>query len=98
MKNAIIIILCLALILVSVELYQTNKRLKFWQRNAIGNGRGRIRRNEIKQNDMGQIHKNTAKKLNEQNAIIEDLTNENRRLQRLNETYKRQIERRDGNG
>lgn len=94
MKNAIIIILCLALILVSIELYQTNKRLKFWQRNAIGNGRGRIKRNEIAQSEIGQIHAKTAKKLTEQTAIIEDLQTELRNLRRINENYKKQLERR----
>lgn len=94
MKNAIIIILCIALILVSIELYQTNKRLKFWQRNAIGNGRGRIKRNEIAQAEIGQIHAKTAKKLNEQAAIIEDLQTELRNLRKINENYKKQLERR----
>ena len=94
MKNAIIIILCIALILVSVELHQTHKRLKFWQRNAIGNGRGRIKRNESVQAEIGQIHAKTAKKLNEQAAIIEDLQTELRNLRRVNETYRKQLERR----
>lgn len=93
MKNAIIIILCLALILVSIELYQTHKRLKFWQRNAIGNGRGRIKRNESAQAEIGQIHAKTAKKLTEQAAIIEDLQTELRNLRKINENYKKQLER-----
>lgn len=93
MKTAIIIILCIALILVSLELYQTNKRLKFWQRNAIGNGRGRIKRNESVQAEIGQIHAKTAKKLTEQAAIIEDLQTELRNLRKINENYKKQLER-----
>lgn len=93
MKTAIIIIPCIALILVSIELYQTNKRLKFWQRNAIGNGRGRIKRNESVQAEIGLIHAKTAKKLNEQAAIIEDLQTELRNLRKINENYKKQLER-----
>ena len=77
----------------SVTLYFTNKRMEMWRDHSIKNGRAAIQKGKELRELDGQINRRAAKRIAEQNAVIEELEGEIRRLRRMNETYKKQLER-----
>lgn len=76
-----------------VALWAEHKEKLRYRDAALKNGRARLQRDEAHRDEIGQINRRAAKRIAEQNAIIEELEGEIRRLRKLNETYKKQLER-----
>lgn len=76
-----------------VALWTEHKEKLRYRDAALKNGRARLQRDEKHLDEIGQINRRAAHKIAEQNAVIEELEGEIRRLRRMNETYKKQLER-----
>ena len=76
-----------------VALWTEHKEKLRYRDAALKNGRARHQRDEKRRDEIGQINRRAAHKIAEQNAGIEELEGEIRRLRRMNETYKKQLER-----
>ena len=77
-----------------IALWTEHKEKLRYRDAALKNGRARLQRDEKHRDEIGQINRRAAHKIAEQNATIEELEGEIRRLRRTNETYKKQLERR----
>ena len=78
-----------------IALWTEHREKMRYRDAALKNGRARLQRDEKHRDEIGQINRRAAHKIAEQNATIEDLEGEIRRLRRMNETYKKQLERRN---
>lgn len=97
MTKQIITIFIFADIVVAILcilLWTEHKEKLRYRDAALKNGRARLQRDEKHRDEIGQINRRAAHKIAEQNAVIEELEGEIRRLRRMNETYKKQLERR----
>lgn len=90
----ITIISVLASVAFCIALWTEHKEKLRYRDAALKNGRARLQRDEKHRDEIGQINRRAAHKIAEQNATIEELEGEIRRLRRMNETYKKQLERR----
>lgn len=101
MKVAVLITLVVLLAAVSsvllLALVHTYREKKRWRDAALGNARKRLRRDDERDAEIGLINKRAAAKINELNAYLQDLREQNNRLRKINENYRKQLERR-GNG
>ena len=78
-----------------IALWTEHREKMRYRDAALKNGRARLQRDEKHRDEIGQINRRAAHKIAEQNAIIEELEGEIRRLRRINENYKKQLERRN---
>lgn len=90
----ITIIATLVSVAFCVALWTEHREKLRYRDAALKNGRARLQRDEAHRDEIGQINRRAAHKIAEQNATIEDLESEIRRMRRMNETYKKQLERR----
>ncbi len=92
-KLIITIIAVISSIVCCVVMWTEHKEKLRYRDAALKNGRARLQRDEEHLDEIGQINRRAAHKIAEQNATIEELEGEIRRLRRMNETYKKQMER-----
>lgn len=97
MKGHVLITLVVLLVAISsvllVALVDTYREKQRWRDAALGNARKRLCRDEEHEAEIGTIHKKAAAKINELNAYLQDMRDENSRLRKINENYRKQIER-----
>lgn len=97
MKGHVLITLVVLLVAVSsvllVALVDTYREKQRWRDAALGNARKRLRRDDERDAEIGLINKRAAAKINELNAYLQDMRDENSRLRKINENYRKQIER-----
>lgn len=93
-KYAILLvaILAAALIVVLVDSYHEKKR---WRDSALINARKRLQKDQERERQVGLINQNAAKNIARLNAVVEDLQADNLRLKKINEVYRKQIERKE---
>ena len=89
----ITIIAIIVTVALSIAIWTEHKEKLRYRDAALKNGRARLQRDEKHRDEIGQINRRAAHKIAEQNAVIEELEGEIRRLRKLNETYKKQLER-----
>ena len=97
MKGHVLITLVVLLVAVSsvllVALVDTYREKQRWRDAALGNARKRLRRDDERDAEIGLINKRAAAKINELNICLQDMRDENSRLRKINENYRKQIER-----
>lgn len=90
---ALLLVACAVLGGLVVHLWRQARR---WRDSAIGNARKRLRKNLDHENEVGQINRKAAKEIARLNEDLDALVAENRRLRKINENYRKQVERRAG--
>lgn len=88
-----LIITIIVSVALSIALWTEHREKLRYRDAALKNGRARLQRDEKHRDEIGQINRRAAHKIAEQNATIEELMAQIRRLRRMNETYKKQLER-----
>lgn len=78
-----------------VALWTEHKEKLRYRDAALKNGRARLQRDEAHRDEIGQINRRAAKRIAEQNAIIEELEGEIRRLRNINRNLLKQMDRRE---
>jgi len=92
--KAIIIIFAIAVLALSAALYDSKKECKRYRASALKIGRASHEKDKQLREADNLINKNAADTIVRQNAVIEDLQTRIRQLERINENYKKQLERR----
>lgn len=78
-----------------VALWTEHKEKLRYRDAALKNGRARLQRDEAHRDEIGQINRRAAHKIAEQNATIEELEGEIRRLRNINRNLIKQMDRRE---
>lgn len=78
-----------------VALWTEHKEKLRYRDAALKNGRARLQRDEAHRDEIGQINRRAAHKIAEQNATIEELEGEIRRLRNINRNLLKQMDRRE---
>ena len=78
-----------------VALWTEHKEKLRYRDAALKNGRARLQRDEAHRDEIGQINRRAAHKIAEQNATIEELDGEIRRLRNINRKLLKQMDRRE---
>lgn len=78
-----------------VALWTEHKEKLRYRDAALKNGRARLQRDEAHRDEIGQINRRAAHKIAEQNATIEELDGEIRRLRNINRNLLKQMDRRE---
>jgi FtsZ-interacting cell division protein ZipA len=78
-----------------IALWTEHKEKLRYRDAALKNGRARLQRDEKHRDEIGQINRRAAKRIAEQNATIEDLEGEIRRLRNINRNLLKQMDRRE---
>lgn len=91
----ITIIAILVSVAFCVALWTEHKEKLRYRDAALKNGRARLQRDEEHRDEIGQINRRAAHKIAEQNATIEELEGEIRRLRNINRNLLKQMDRRE---
>lgn len=91
----ITIIAILVSVAFCVALWTEHKEKLRYRDAALKNGRARLQRDEDHRDEIGQINRRAAHKIAEQNATIEELEGEIRRLRNINRNLLKQMDRRE---
>lgn len=78
-----------------VALWTEHREKMRYRDAALKNGRARLQRDEEHRDEIGQINRRAAHKIAEQNATIEELEGEIRRLRNINRNLLKQMDRRE---
>lgn len=91
----ITIIAILVSVAFCVALWTEHKEKLRYRDAALKNGRARLQRDEDHRDEIGRINRRAAHKIAEQNATIEELEGEIRRLRNINRNLLKQMDRRE---